>query len=160
LAPGALRVVLRATGHDAHHRRLIEESGIQDVVTLEPALPYQRALREMMDVDGLLVFQAANCNHQIPAKIYEYVRARRPILALTDPRGDTAATLAKMGFDAIVSLDDEERIKERLVDFVRSIREREAHIASEEDVRSHSRRARSAELASVLDEVAGSARQH
>jgi hypothetical protein len=63
------------------------------VVLLAPALPYREALRETMDVDGLLVFQAANCNHQIPTKIYEYFRTRRPILALTDPSGDTAAAL-------------------------------------------------------------------
>jgi glycosyltransferase involved in cell wall biosynthesis len=157
LAPGAFRVVLRATGHDEHHRRLIDECGIQDVVTLSPGIPYRQALREMMDADGLLVFQAASCNHQIPAKIYEYVRARRPILALTDPRGDTATTLAAMGFGAIVPLDDEGRIKEGLLDFVSSIRDRRARIATEEVVRGQSRTARSAELARVLDEVADSA---
>lgn len=153
LAPGDLRVVLRATGHDAYHQKLIEESGIQDIVALEPGLPYREALREMMDVDGLVVFQAASCNDQIPAKVYEYVRARRPILALTDPGGDTAATLKEMGFDAIVPLDDEESIKRGFVDFIGSIREGRAHVASDEDVQRHSRAARSAELARILDEV-------
>jgi hypothetical protein len=157
LAPGAVRIVLRGAGHDEYHERLIEELGIRDIVAVEPALPYCEALREMMDVDGLLVFQAASCNDQIPAKIYEYFRARRPILALTDPGGDTALTLREMGFDAILPLDHEERIKEGLLDFLASIREGRAHVAAEEDVRRHSRRARSAELARILDEVAGAA---
>ena len=52
-----------------------------------------RALAEQLAADGLLLFQAANCNHQIPAKLYEYLRAGRPILALTDAAGNTAATL-------------------------------------------------------------------
>lgn len=155
LTRSGLRVVLRATGHDEHHRRLIQENGLQDVVILAPALPYREALREMMDVDGLLVFQAANCNHQIPAKIYEYFRARRPILALTDPRGDTAAALREMGFGSIAPLDDEEKIQRGLLDFLQSIRERRAHVASDEAIRLHSRRARSAELARILDEVDG-----
>jgi len=153
LTPSGLRVVLRATGHDEHHRRLIQENGLEDVVILAPPLPYREALREMMDVDGLLVFQAANCNHQTPAKIYEYFRARRPILALTDPRGDTAAALREMGFGAVVPLDDEVRIQEGVLDFLQSIRERRAHVASEEAIRRHSRRARSVELARILDEV-------
>ena len=44
----------------------------------------------MLRADGLLILQAANCNEQIPAKLYKYLRARRPIVALTDPQ----ATLA------------------------------------------------------------------
>jgi hypothetical protein len=153
LSPSGLRVVLRATGHDGHHRRLIQENGLEDVVILAPALPYREALREMMDVDGLLVFQAANCNHQIPAKIYEYFRARRPILALTDPRGDTAEALREIGFGSIAPLDDEDQIRQGLLTFLQSIRERRAHVATEEAIRLHSRRARSEELARILDEV-------
>lgn len=128
------------------------------MVHLAPSLPYREALREMMDVDGLLVFQAANCNHQIPAKIYEYFRAKRPILALTDPLGDTAGALREMGFNAIVPLDNEVRIQQGLRDFLQSIRERRAHVASDEAIRRHSRRARTAELALLLDEVAAGVR--
>ena len=153
-----LRIVLRATGHDAHHLRLIEEHGIQDVVGLEPSLPYREALREMMDADGLLVFQASNCNHQVPAKIYEYMRARRPILALTDPSGDTAATLRSAGVGDIVPLDDEEAIKAALPSFIRTVREGRAAVASEEEVSRHSRRARSGQLATILNEVTLSSR--
>jgi len=153
LTPAGLRVLLRATGHDEHHRRLIQENGLEDVVVLAPAIPYREALREMMDVDGLLVFQAANCNHQIPAKIYEYFRAKRPILALTDPRGDTAAALREMGFDAIAPLDDEMQIRQGLLDFLRTIRESRAPVPAEDAIRLHSRRARSAELARIFDEV-------
>ncbi len=153
LDPSMLRIVLRATGHDAHHRRLIQEVGIQEIVTLEPPLPYREALREMMDADGLLVFQASNCNHQVPAKIYEYMRARRPVLALTDPSGDTAATLRSAGLGFIVPLDDEEAIKSALPEFVRAIREGRIEIASEAEVARHSRRARSGQLAAIFDEI-------
>ena len=42
---------------------------------------------------GLLLLQASNCNDQVPAKAYEYLRCHRPVLALTDPAGDTAELL-------------------------------------------------------------------
>jgi glycosyltransferase involved in cell wall biosynthesis len=80
-----LQIVLRATGQDDYHRRLIETYGVQDLVTLAPVIAYEAALREMLEADGLLLFQGANCDHQIPAKIYEYLRVQRPLLALTNP---------------------------------------------------------------------------
>ena len=55
----------------------------------------------MLTVDGLLVLQAANCNDQIPAKTYEYLRAQQPLLALTDPAGDTADVIRRAGIDTI-----------------------------------------------------------
>ena len=68
IGPGTLRVILRSTGHDAHHQKLIDRNGIQQLVALVPPVPYSEALREMFTVDGLLLFQASNCNHQVPAK--------------------------------------------------------------------------------------------
>jgi glycosyltransferase involved in cell wall biosynthesis len=149
----SLRIVLRATGHDRFHQGLLEEHGIGDIVCVEPALPYRAALREMQDADGLLVLQAANCNHQVPAKIYEYLRARRPVLALTDPVGDTAATLRSAGLDAIVPLDDPEAIAHGLLSFLDRLRSGKARIASEEDIRRHSREATTDQLAALLDDL-------
>ncbi len=85
ITPETLQIRLRAPGFDSYHHNLLKESRIEDIVTISAALPYREALREMLDADGLLLFQASNCNNQVPAKLYEYLRARRPILALTDP---------------------------------------------------------------------------
>lgn len=158
IGPDTLRIVLRSTGHDEHHRRLIEEHGIQDVVTLAPRLSYREALTEMLDADGLLIFQASSCNHQVPAKIYEYMRARKPILALTDPEGDTAQVLRDASADAIVPLDDAELIATGLMKFLGDLRDGSARIASDEHVAEQSRRARTRALAKLLDEVSEEAR--
>ena len=64
---------------------------------LAPPIGYGEALAEMISSDALLILQASNCNDQIPAKLYECLRARRPILGLTDPAGDTAAALRAAG---------------------------------------------------------------
>lgn len=143
-----LRIVLRATGHDATHGAEIEKRGIGDIVKLEPQVPYRDALKEMLRADGLLLFQASNCNHQVPAKVYEYFRARRPILALTDASGDTAAVLRDAGVGTIVPLDDAAAIARGLVEFLARVRAGEAPVAS--DVERHSRRGRTEELADVL----------
>lgn len=148
-----LQVVLRATGHDEHYRKQLQAHGIEDIVRLEPAVPYAQALGEMLLADGLLVFQAANCNHQIPAKLYEYLRARRPILALTDPAGDTATVLRASGVDTIVQLDQESEIVRTLPAFLRLAADRTAPLPRRESIATCTRRARTAELAALLDSL-------
>ncbi|MHB8847456.1 MAG: glycosyltransferase, partial [Burkholderiales bacterium] len=87
-------------------------------------------LTEMLTTDGLLILQASNCNHQIPAKLYEYMRAGRPILALTDPVGDTAKLLQEAGIHTIAPLDDVEAIQEKLLDFLTAVQQGRGNSAS------------------------------
>lgn len=148
-----LRIVFRATGHDDYHRQLIARHGIEDLVALAPPIPYVQALAEMIGANGLLVIQASVNNHLIPAKIYEYLRARRPIFALTDPCGDTAALLRKSGVDTIATLDDADGIERAFGDFLTRIQSGTAPVASLKEARRHSRKERTSELAGVLDEV-------
>jgi hypothetical protein len=146
-----LTIVLRASGDEDYHRQNLRERGIEDIVRLEASLPYVQSLVEMLDADGLLLFQASNCNHQIPAKLYEYLRARRPILALTDPVGDTAAVLREAGTGRIARLDRSDEIAGQLTEFIAEIRAGRARIASEAAIRRHSRRIRTRDLSEVLD---------
>jgi glycosyltransferase involved in cell wall biosynthesis len=153
ISPRTLRVVLRAPGFVDHHRKVIDSFGIGEIVSLGRGLPYRAALREMLDADGLLLFQASNCNHQVPAKLYEYLRAKRPILALTDPAGDTAEALRKGGFRSIVPLDDERRIARALLEFMVDIRLGRAPVGDDKEIHSHSRRCRTEVLAKLFEEV-------
>ncbi|MHC4493634.1 MAG: glycosyltransferase [Planctomycetota bacterium] len=148
-----LRIVLRASGYEEYHRKEIRERGIEDIVGLEDASPYREALAEMVSADGLLLFQASNCNHQIPAKIYEYLRARRPILALTDPEGDTAGVLRRASCGTVVRLDVQDEIAAGMLGFLKKVREGRGALASDAEIESHSRRARTTELARMLDEI-------
>lgn len=155
LSPSDLRIVLRATGHDDYLRTLVDEFGIGALVELAPPISYGAALAEMLDADGLLVLQAANCNQQIPAKLYEYLRARRPILALTDPAGDTAAALRNAGIDTIARLDDSADIARALPVFVERLRAGTAPVAADDRIVACSRRSRSRELATLFDGLTG-----
>jgi hypothetical protein len=151
LTPARLRIVLRATGHDDYLRGLIESAGIQSLVSLAPLIPYEAALSEMLGADGLLILQAANCNDQIPAKLYEYLRAHRPILGLTDPSGDTAKALKVAGIDTIAPLDSVEAIAAAIVRFVSLLEDKSAPVATVEAVASASREARTLALAALME---------
>jgi hypothetical protein len=106
-----LRIVLRATGHDALHREKIARYKLQDIVTLEQTIGYRDALNEMCASDGLLLFQGPQCNRQIPAKLYEYLRAGRPIFALIDRKGDTFRQLSDVGVRSVAQIDDRAEIR-------------------------------------------------
>ena len=148
-----LRVVLRASVHDDFLRALSAAHGLDKIVHVAPPLTYREALAEMLAADGLLLLQAANCNDQIPAKLYEYLRARRPILALTDSVGDTAQALRQAGIDSIGPLDDQQGIMVALTHFLGSLVAKTAPLPSQATIASHARSARAAQLAALFDAV-------
>ncbi|MGO9518431.1 MAG: glycosyltransferase [Candidatus Korobacteraceae bacterium] len=124
ISPDTLSIDLRACGSEAEYRKDVEELGIQDLVHFLPHLPYHDSLQDAAEADCLLLLQAACCDHQIPAKAYEYLRLNKPILALTTHNGDTAKLLAEAGGATIVDIADENAICSALPSFLRSVRSR------------------------------------
>ncbi len=116
-----LSVDLRACGSEDEYQKDVEQLGVQDLVHFLPHLPYRDSLQDAAEADGLLLLQAACCDHQIPAKAYEYLRLNKPILALTTHNGDTARLLNEAGGATIVDIADEGAIYSALPDFLRSV---------------------------------------
>ena len=151
----SLQVVLRAPGHSSHIAAALAHYQLADIVRIAPPVPYREALAEMLGADILLVFQGSAFNTQVPAKIYEYFRARKPILALVDPCGETARVLAGSGFDTIVSMTDSIGIGRTLERLLQQIGAGQAHVVSNAVVAASSRAHRARQLAAVLDRVSG-----
>ena len=132
---------------------MIAELGINDIVRLEPVVAYRDALREMLRADGLLLMQGSVCNHQIPAKIYEYYRAGKPILALVDPSGISASMLREVGVPDIADIANAEHIADTLLGLMAALKEgRRAGVARNAAAK-NSRKSRSAELANLLNKL-------
>ena len=146
-----LQIVLRASGHDDILGPMIGEADIGDIITLEPPLPYHHALAEMMSVDGSILLQASNCNHQIPAKLYEYLRAGRPVLSLGDPESDTSATIREAGGEFFANLSDADAIANAIIHFIDSIHHGTCTPFEPQFVERCSRYDRTRQLAELLD---------
>ncbi|TCO74305.1 glycosyltransferase [Chromatocurvus halotolerans] len=99
------QVKLRASGHDSVIRPMLEMRNLTDIVTLLPPLPFRKAVEEAFASDALLILQGKSCDHQIPAKLYEYFRAGKPILVLANSDGDTARTANEAGIRVTASLE-------------------------------------------------------
>ncbi|MDT8997932.1 glycosyltransferase [Paucibacter sp. APW11] len=146
-----IKLRFRASVHDDLIQRLAAEHGVSAHVETLPPVGYKDALAEMLNADGLMLLQADNCNAQIPAKAYEYLRAGRPIFCLTDRAGDTAAVLRKAGVQSQFQLNEAEDIARGLSLFLdEQARQREL-CADAAGVAQASRLARTREFAAMLD---------
>jgi glycosyltransferase involved in cell wall biosynthesis len=148
-----LQIVLRATGSDDLYRPLLDSLGISDIVRLEPVIAYKEALREMLRADGLLLFQGSVCNHQIPAKLYEYYRAGRPIFSLVDPAGISARMLRDVGMTHQADIASPQRIATALTDFMDALAGGRCAGVPRVIADGHSRRSRTIELARQLADI-------
>jgi glycosyltransferase involved in cell wall biosynthesis len=148
------RIRFRAAVHDESLRGLAREHGVERFIETCPPVNYEDALQEMRCADALLVIQASDCNEQIPGKLYEYLRAGRPILCLSDSRGDTVALLRTAGVNSIAAIDSPDEIAPRIGEFIAAVREGRADLPTQQAIQNSSRRGRAKLLATHLDEVA------
>jgi len=153
LSAASLAITLRAPGTEDFYQRMIQDLGIADLVQLRPHVPYRQALQECAEADGLLLFQAANCDHQIPAKAYEYLRLRKPVLALTTYTGDTAALLNEVSGATILNLADEEEIFLGFPGFLEALRSGTHPLPDAQRIQRYTRRNQAGELARCLSGV-------
>jgi glycosyltransferase involved in cell wall biosynthesis len=151
--PARLVVRLRAAVHETFLKNEIRARGLEDLVELAPPIPYRAALQEMARADALLVMQASDCNEQIPAKVYEYLRCGRPVLGLTDPIGDTADLLRRSGLNDIARIDDVDAIAAAVEAFLQSLAAGNATLPRPDAVRDASRGGRTRDLAALLAQI-------
>ena len=148
-----INIILRATNHDDMLNGLISSYDIKDIVILAPPLPYIEALAEMLCADGLILFQAANCNYQIPAKLYEYLRTGCPILGLTDEEGDTALILKRFPINMICNIASSEQIESTLFKFIRQLKVFSPIADMAFELSQYSRQQKTYALANLFDRV-------
>jgi glycosyltransferase involved in cell wall biosynthesis len=84
---------------------IISEAGIEGLVNLRGRLSHSETLRRLLQSD-LLLLLTEGLAVQIPGKTFEYLKSRRPILALTS-EGAAANLLRRTGGAWVVSPDDQ-----------------------------------------------------
>lgn len=71
--------------------------GLEESIRVEGHLPYEATLQRMVDADVLLLLDSPGRYLGVPAKLYEYLGAGRPVLALAERDGDIADVLRDGG---------------------------------------------------------------
>jgi glycosyltransferase involved in cell wall biosynthesis len=95
--------------------------GLGDALALEGFRPHAEALAAMRAADALLLLvprAGGRGLSVVSGKVYEYLAAERPILALVPPEGDAAALLRETGSAWIADPDDETAIAAAIAEAV------------------------------------------
>jgi len=146
-----------AYAQDPALARAIAELRLQDSVSFAPRIPYDQALQRMAQADLLLLLQASEDTRQlVPAKFYEYLRLRRPVLALLYD-GATSQLLQRAQAGWSVHPDQGATLARTLGDIVRLWKEQTlaARVADLDFLRQYDRRHLTGLLAGHFDTLVG-----
>jgi glycosyltransferase involved in cell wall biosynthesis len=153
-------VVVRFAGDfRAADREYAESLGLGEKVELLGDVSRRRSLELQRDSEALLLLipeSGGRGRGVLTGKIYEYLAAERPILAVVPPDGAAARLVGDTGSGTVVPPDDVEAMREALLDLRRRWREGSLDDTplSEDWRRRLARGARVEELADVLRSVA------
>lgn len=133
--------------------------GLTGIVEFTGPLTHDASRALQREADLLLLWKPRGMPTMVPGKLYEYLDAGRPLVALL-PAGDEAATLAERGGATRVDPGDRgalERVLEAAID--RRDTEGRAPVTRPAWLDEHARPALARRLAAELDAVAGEARR-
>jgi glycosyltransferase involved in cell wall biosynthesis len=104
------------------HRELFAQLTAIGCLDLRCEVPRPQALDAMMESDSLLLVDnnPADIGHTVPAKLFEYIRVGRPILALTVKDSPVERILAISGVRFVTLFPDmeEDAIDARMIEFL------------------------------------------
>lgn len=112
-----VRFIGRASVTGVNLPELARDLALHDVVEFVNHLPRRAVLQQMLNASALLIVQPVT-TVSVPAKLYEYMAAGRPVLALVEPGGETDMLVNRSGAGIAVAADDEHAIERALVALV------------------------------------------
>lgn len=129
---------------------------VRRVLEIHGYLPHHQVLEQLWASDVLLLvlgFDSAG-REAIPAKLFEYIASRKPVLALV-PDGDAAALLKRVGVGEVITRPDEQRVRQALdclyEDWMKGAGPRDLDVMVPPEI---DRRGLTKRLATILDRAA------
>jgi hypothetical protein len=129
---------------------------MESLVDTRAHVEYPQAQVEMSQADMLLLLDTPGRRGGVPAKLYEYLGAGRPILALAEPDGDTAWVLRESGVaHRLVRPDDTAGIRRALTELIEILADGRTAAAAPVALAQFTREHMARRLAETLDRIIG-----
>lgn len=143
---------VRLVGSGEEYRNAINDLGIAESVEIVGTVPHSLALRHIVSGDILLLIPGEGFS-TLTGKVFEYMAAKRPILALAED-GAAARLISRLGIGWVIPPDNIDAIAESLSLFMERIQSRSFHypIENEEYVK-YKRKNIAHQCAIVMDNV-------
>ncbi|OGU47284.1 MAG: hypothetical protein A3H45_12535 [Ignavibacteria bacterium RIFCSPLOWO2_02_FULL_55_14] len=138
----------------AEVKEMINRSTIRPSVERLDYVAHAESIRRLTESDLLLLIvdESKDSREIVPGKVFEYLGARKPILALTDVDGAVARLIAETSSGRAVNNQDVPSIKAAFVECYRNYLYHTSSIQpNEEEVRKYERREVTRRLAELLD---------
>lgn len=135
--------------------KIADAAGAADLAVIRPTVPHSEALAQMAACDVLLILGSPETDRMhIPAKTFEYLPLRKPILALAGP-GALGDLMQQHRFGCRAAPDDAAQVERVLEDLVTDVRAGRVDRYLAADPSRLTRRALTRDLAAVFDRVRG-----
>ena len=133
---------------DIKHLNLNENLDKIDYLPHYEAIARQQSSQVLM----LLINNSGNAKGILTGKFYEYLAAKRPILAIGPTDGDAAEVLKETGAGIMVDFLDEKETKKAILDYYNRFKNSTLNIQSE-SIERFSRRSLTGELSKLLNSL-------
>jgi glycosyltransferase involved in cell wall biosynthesis len=145
---GRIEAMFVGTFRDENHR-LVSKLGLQDAVVVRDYLPHRACVDVLRSSDVL--WAVAGDDLGTPGKLYEYIGARKPILALL-PEGFLRQAVQEAG-GIVVGPRDVPAIKAALSDLFDRFEKRTLPAPADEVVRKYDRKALTGALVKLFESL-------
>jgi glycosyltransferase involved in cell wall biosynthesis len=129
------------------YEKYVRALKLEDNVALRGYLSHKDCVRELLSSDVL--WGMIKNDSQSPGKFYEYIGARKPILACV-PEGFVKQTVLETGAGTVTPPDDVDAIAEAIRNLYRLHKEKKLPVPDEEIVKRYDRKELTKELAHLL----------
>ncbi len=107
--------LLQFVGRSGGHETKVAQFGLDAQVQFVPPVPRAESLQLMRGADANVLLQTISEGHDVIAgKVFEYLSARRPILAVVDDAGGDAWLLRQLGAGTVASWREPRAVAERM----------------------------------------------
>lgn len=96
--------------------QMLENKRLRSILAVIPQVTHKKSVKYLIQSDFLMLFIAKKDSEIIlPAKIFEYLAARKPILAMIPRNGEAAKTIRENNAGFISEIDEENLIMENIL---------------------------------------------
>ncbi len=135
-------------------QQAVEQLSLETVVEFLPRVAYQQSLEYLLQADVLLLLQFSDDTQSlVPAKLYEYLRAKRPVWALIYP-GAISDVMTQTQGGWWVNPDDSDALAQQLQTIIQSWQQQTlSQYTANQQLKNFDRRVLSKKLATVFDHL-------
>ena len=134
----------------------IKKNNLTDNLTLIDYIPHQEVIKHQKSAQVLLLLvnNTPNAKGIITGKIFEYLQAKRPILALAPTNGDLAEIIQETQSGLTVDFNDKDKIKKQILSYYLKYKNNTLQICPK-NIEKYHRKERTKKLASVITKIIG-----